>query len=88
MNYYIIIVVYDIKLSKMLLDFLLVMTNLHISLEAVEWRLVQVTFDLLRLKYVFLNSPILLLNMILHMLYILTLYITYPSYSIVDYVII
>ena len=26
---------------------------LHISLEAVEWRLVQVTFDLLRLKCVF-----------------------------------
>ena len=43
-NYYIIIIiVYDIKLSKMLLDFLLVLTNLHISLEAVEWRLVQVT---------------------------------------------
>ena len=82
MNYYIIIVVYDIKLSKkMLLDFLLVMTNLHISLEAVEWRLLQVTFDLLRLKCVFLNSPILVLNIILHMLYILILYIyiTYPS---------
>ena len=56
----------------MLLDFLLVMTNLHISLEAVEWRLVQVTFDLLRLKCVFLNSPILVLNIILH---ILTLYV-------------
>ena len=54
---------------------LLVMTNLHISLEAVEWRLVQVTFDLLRLKCVFLNSPILVLNIILHMSYILTLYI-------------
>ena len=52
----------------MLLDFLLVMTNLHISLEAVEWRLVQVTFDLLTLKCVFLNSPILVLNIILHML--------------------
>ena len=26
---------------------LLVMTNLHISLEAVEWRLVQVTFEYL-----------------------------------------
>ena len=74
MNYYIIIVVYDIKLSKMLLDFLLVMTNLHISLEAVEWRWVQVTFDLLRLKCVFLNAPILVPNIILHMLYILTLY--------------
>ena len=57
------------------------MTNLHISLEAVEWRLVQVTFDLLRLKCVFLNSPILVLNIILHMLYILIIYIyiTYPS---------
>ena len=54
---------------------LLVMTNLHSSLEAVEWRLVQVTFDLLRLKCVFLNSPILVLNIILHMSYILTLYI-------------
>ena len=43
-HYYIIIVV---KLSKMLLDLLLVMTNLHISLEAVEWRLVQVTFEYL-----------------------------------------
>ena len=32
---------YDIKLSSCL-DFLLVLTNLHISLEAVEWRLVQV----------------------------------------------
>ena len=72
----------------MLLDFLLVMTNLHISLEAVEWRLVQVTFDLLRLKCVFLNSPILVLNIILHMLHILTLYITYLSYSLVDYVIV
>ena len=51
------------------------MTNLHISLEAVEWRLVQVTFYLLRLKCVFLNSPILVLNIILHMSYILTLYI-------------
>ena len=61
--------------KKMLLDFLLVMTNLHISLDAVEWRLVQVTFDLLRLKCVFLNSPILVLNIILHMLHILTLYI-------------
>ena len=46
-HYYIIIVKYDIKLSKLLLDFLLVMTNLHISLEAVEWRLVQVTFEYL-----------------------------------------
>ena len=42
MNYYIIItiVVYDIKLSNVIR--LLVLTNLHISLEAVEWRLVQV----------------------------------------------
>ena len=52
---YIIIVVYDIKLSKheniklSKIDtrLLLVMTNLHISLEAVEWRLVQVTFEYL-----------------------------------------
>ena len=27
---------------QILLDFLLVLTNLHISLEAVEWRLVKV----------------------------------------------
>ena len=40
-HYYIIIVVYDI------IRLLLVMTNLHISLEAVEWRLVQVTFEYL-----------------------------------------
>ena len=39
----------------------------------------------LRLKYVFLNSPILVLNIILHMLYILTLYILY---ILVDYVIV
>ena len=60
---YIIIVVYDIKLSKhesiklskheniklskINTRLLLVMTNLHISLEAVEWRLVQVTFEYL-----------------------------------------
>ena len=31
--------------------------------------------DLLRLKCVILNSPIIVLNIILHMLYILTLYI-------------
>ena len=54
-NCYIIIIAYDIKLSKheninlsqIILDFLLVMTNLHISLEAVEWRLVQVTYEYL-----------------------------------------
>ena len=46
-HYYIIIVVYDIKLSKNIVRLLLVMTNLHISLEAVEWRLVQVTFEYL-----------------------------------------
>ena len=52
--------------------------------------------DLLRLKCVFLNSPILVLNIILHMFYILTLYIyiyiykyiTYPSYLLLDYVIV
>ena len=52
---YIIIVVYDIKLSKheniklskINTRLLLVMTNLHISLEAVEWRLVQITFEYL-----------------------------------------
>ena len=52
---YIIIVAYDIKLSiheniklsKINTRLLLVMTNLHISLEAVEWRLVQVTFEYL-----------------------------------------
>ena len=37
----------NIKLSKSVTRLLLVMTNLHISLEAVEWRLVQVTFDYL-----------------------------------------
>ena len=56
----------------MLLDFLLVLTNLHISLEAVVGTS---KIDLLRLKCVFLNSPILVLNIILYMLYILTLYI-------------
>ena len=63
----------------MLLEFLLVMTNLHISWEAVEWKLAQVTFDLLRLKCVFLNSPILVLNKILHMFYTLTLYICHAT---------
>ena len=66
----------------MLLDFLLIMTNLHISLEAVEWRLVQVTFDLLRLKCVFLNSPILVLNInITYVIYLnfIYIYITYTS---------
>ena len=45
--------------------------------------------DLLRLKCVFLNSPILVLNIILHMFYILTLYIyiTYLSY-LLDHVIV
>ena len=33
---------------KTITSLLLVMTNLHISLEAVEWRLVQVTFEYLR----------------------------------------
>ena len=71
--------------QKMLLDFLLVMTNLHISLEAVEWRLVQVTFDLLKLKYVFLNSPILVLNIILHMLYILCYIYIYILHILVNH---
>ena len=46
-HYYIIIVVYDINLSNVITRLLLVMTNLHISLEAVKWRLVQVTFEYL-----------------------------------------
>ena len=66
-----------------LLDFLLVLTNLHISLEAVEWRLVQVTFDLLRLKCVFLNYPILVLNVILHVIYLNFIYILVKYYCII-----
>ena len=43
------------------------------------------TINLLRLKCVFLNSPIIVLTIILYMLYILTLYILY---ILVDYVIV
>ena len=42
LHYYIIIVA-----IKNIIRLLLVTTNLHISLEAVEWRLVQVTFEYL-----------------------------------------
>ena len=62
------------------LDFLLVLTNLHISLEAGTS-----SINLLRLKCVFLNPPILVLNIILYMLYISTLYILY---ILVNYVIV
>ena len=37
------------------LDFALIMTNLHISLEAVEWRMEKVAMHLLILKCVSLN---------------------------------
>ena len=43
------------------------------------------SINLLRLKCVFLNSPILVLNIILYMLYISTLYILY---ILVNYVIV
>ena len=41
------------------LAFALILTNLHASLEAVDWRMVQVTMRLLRLKYVHLDQSIL-----------------------------
>ena len=83
MNYYIIIiVVYDIKLSNVIRLFIGFDRFTYFSAgSGMEVGTSSIT--LLRLKCVFLNFPILVLNIILYMLYILSLY-----YILVDYVIV
>ena len=76
MNYYIIItiVVYDIKLSNVIRHFIGFDKFTYFS-GGSGLEVGTSNIDLLRLKCVFLNSPILVTNLILYMLYILTLYI-------------
>ena len=83
MNYYIIIiiVVYDIKLSNVIRLFIGFDKFTYFSGSS-GMEVGTSNIDLLRLKCVFLNSPILVLNIILYMLSILTLYIL-VNYAIV-----
>ena len=76
MNYYIIIiiVVHDIKLSNVIRLFIGFDKFTYFS-GGSGMEVGTSNIDLLRLKCVFLNSPMLVLNIILYMLYILTLYI-------------
>ena len=86
MNYYIIIiiVVYDIKLSNFIRLFIGFDKFTHFS-GGSGMEVGTSSINLLRLKCVFLNSPILVLNIILYILYISTLYILY---ILVNYVIV
>ena len=76
MNYYIIIiiVVHDIKVSNVIRLFNGFDKFTYFS-GGSGMEVGTSNIDLLRLKCVFLNSPILVLNIILYVLYILTLYI-------------
>ena len=88
MNYYIIIiiVVYDIKLSN-LFRILIGFDKFTYFSGGSGMEVGTSSINLLRLECVLLNSPILVLNIMLYMLYILTLYI-YILYILVDSVIV
>ena len=83
MNYYIIIiiVVHDIKLSNVIRLFIGFDKFAYFS-GGSGMEVGTSNIDLLRLKFVFLNSPILMLDVILYIIHLNFIYPSYLCYSI------